>query len=196
MDLGNEAAGKLYNCGAAIIRVDWFDQNRDAVVAGLGERFAKIAHFIAVDFISKRIGKLAIGCHELHLAELRFEANAPISLARLADFRGVRVPVIGNHPAAGKVYERMRKIIDAVRRHIDAILRYESERFVRRGHEVPVELHFYAAGPLYDRIHSDRVLEWFDQDAGARCARGRHRLIHVRDQVAGTLQTERIRYRG
>src|ERR1700743_695079 len=61
---------------------------------------------------------------------------------------------------------------------------------------MPVQLHFHAARPLHDGVHTNRILEWLDEDAGARCARRTDRLVHVSNEISGPLETKWIGDRG
>jgi hypothetical protein len=88
------------------------------------------------------------------------------------------------------MYQRMHEIVDAIRCCINAILRHECERFIRGRYEVPVKLHLDAAGPFYDSIHADRILEWFDNNAGAGRSSRCNCLVHIGDQVPAKRRNE------
>src|SRR3984957_1987960 len=157
-----------------------------------GERLSEIAYLIAANVMSERIGQVPIRGHDLHLAELRFNAYPAIKLSRLTELRAIGVPVIGDHFAAGKTNERICEIIDAIWRYVDAIFGYKAQGLVGGRDKMRVQLHLHAARPFHDGVYPNRILERFDEDAGARGARRKDRLIHVGDEVSGPLEAKRI----
>src|SRR5882672_10139625 len=82
--------------------------------------------------------------------------------------------------------------IHPVRRNIDAILRNCLEWGIGRRSGVPIQLRVHATRPLNDCILTDRIIEGGDQDVCTSCRGSADRLVHVRDQIACTLQAEWI----
>src|SRR5690348_18473823 len=80
-------------------------------------------------------------------------------------------------------------------RYVYAILRNRFELRIRRGRVVPVQLHTYAARPLNHGVSSDGIVKRADQHVCAVCLRSFHAPVEVRNQITGTLGTERIRNR-
>src|ERR1700691_5360253 len=117
--------------------------------------------------MAKRIRQMAIGHEDLHVAETRRYADAPVSLAGTSDFAGVCLQVIREHLAVSEANESVDEVVGTVARHIDAVVWNRFERRVCGWLEVPVELHLYATRPLDYGIDSDWVLEWFDDDFSA-----------------------------
>src|ERR1700739_502451 len=60
---------------------------------------------------------------------------------------------------------------------------------------MPIQLRVHAAWPLNDRVPANRIIEGSDQDIRARGPGGADRFVHIRDQIAGALQSEWIRNR-
>ncbi len=58
---------------------------------------------------------------------------------------------------------------------------------------MPIQLRVHTAGPLNDRVSTDRIVEGSDEHVRASCLSGADRFIHIRDQIACTLQAEWIR---
>ena len=135
---------------------------------------------------------MAIGHEGDDGAERRGEANTPVGAVCPADLDAGRLRIVAGDGAAGELDEAPDERIGAVGRQVDAVFGNGLQLGVPRRGRVPVELHVDAARPLDDGVAADRVVERGNGDVGATRARCADGGIHIRHEVARSLESERI----
>src|SRR5580658_9377663 len=145
--------------------------------------------------MTERIRQMSVRHHDLHVAEQRRYADTAESLSCASDFACVSTLVIRDHFALGEAYEVVDEVIGLIARHVNSVVWNRFGWPVIGWCEVPIQLHLHATGPLDDRIHADRVLEWFDDDLSSGRTSGLDRLVHVRYQIPSTFLSKRERDR-
>jgi hypothetical protein len=128
MNLDNIAAGKLQHCRLAVLRSVRLHQHRRACGLRLGNCLAKACNLIAGRFTPVRIGKMAIADVDRHLAEIRFDPDSAVNVARPSDLYARRAGIIGEYAPVREAHEAADKGIDSVRRKIDPILGHRLKR--------------------------------------------------------------------
>src|ERR1700681_3589980 len=128
-------------------------------------------------------------------AELRLDSNPAVRVRRTPNLDAGRVGIVGDHLTVREIDEATQERGGSVGRNVDAILGNSLEPRIRRRSCMPVQLHVYTARPLDDRVPSDRIVEWTDQDIGACRARGLRRAVEVGHEISRAFHAEGMRDR-
>src|SRR5882757_9137562 len=139
---------------------------------------------------------MTIGDVEQELAEARLDTDAPISFVRTPDLNTRSISVVRYDLALREPDEVVDEGICAIRRNIEAILRYSLQRRIARLGRMPIELHVHATCPLDHGVAANRIGEWSHQHV---CAVRLGRFdcgVHIGHQVARALGPKGIRNRG
>src|SRR5580658_6128101 len=195
VDLGNVATRKLHESRISVIRGVGSDQDRGSCHLRLCESIGQVRNFVSGCLLSVRI-RNAESSHEYgYFAEGRLDSNASIGVARTPDLDARCADVIGDHFAMREGQETAKESRHSIGGHIDSVCWNGLERCIRRRGRMPVKLRIHSAGPLDDRISSDRILKRRDNNISAGCTSGADRLIHIRYEIAGSFLAERMRNR-
>lgn len=122
MDLGDVAAGELYEGRSAVIRRIRFDQHARPGCFGFGQRHVEIGNLVARKFSTIRVWEVPVSDQDRHSAERRFDANSSIRLVRPTNLDPrSRCEVAHDFPLreGDKVADES---VSAIGRHVDPVL--------------------------------------------------------------------------
>src|SRR6266850_6556082 len=121
VNLGYVAARELQDCRFSVSRRVLGDQHADAGCRGLVQGLSKIRYFISHQFTTVGIRQVPVSDEHGDSAEVRFDAYAPVGLARPPDLDTGRSGVIGDDLAVREPKKTLHKGGASQRRDIDTV---------------------------------------------------------------------------
>src|SRR5690242_15901301 len=126
---------------------------------------------------------MPIGHEHGHFAEFRFDPDLPISIARPSDLNAGRLCIVRYDFSMSEPDKAVDERPLGIWRYVHAVFRDDMQGGIRWCGRMPVELHVDATRPLDDRVSSDWIVEWTDENIRASCPSSTDRGIHVGHKI-------------